>query len=161
MKHLWSPWRMKYILQSERPPGCIFCSAVEQDNDFENLIVARGRLAFVILNRFPYTTGHLMVVPYVHRPSLEDLTVETRTEIMDLINHSMAVLRLAYQSPAFNLGANIGAAAGAGVADHFHFHVVPRWPGDSNFMTTVSQTRVLPEMLDETLQRLLGKWNAV
>ena len=158
MDHLWSPWRMKYIQNQEPPQGCVFCQAAAQELDADNLVIKRGKHAFVILNRYPYTSGHLMVVPYAHVSSIEDLDPETRHEMIELVNQSMIVLRSVYQPEAFNLGANIGAAAGAGIAEHVHMHVVPRWGGDTNFMTAISQTRILPEELSETYRRIHEQW---
>jgi len=149
---------MKYIMNHEHKVDCIFCSALEQEDSPENLIVYRGKLSFVILNRFPYTSGHLMVVPMAHVPSIEDLPAATLTELMQLTAKSMQVLRSVYGAPAFNIGANIGEAAGAGVASHVHFHIVPRWEGDTNFMTALSQTRVIPETLEDTFQRVRAAW---
>ena len=136
----------------------MFCTALEQEDGPGNLILFRGEQAFVILNRFPYTTGQLMVVPNVHQPSLELLKAAVRAEMMELVTHSTQLLNRAYQPNGFNIGINIGAAAGAGVADHVHMHVVPRWVGDSNFMSTLGDTRVLPELLDDTFRRLSADW---
>jgi ATP adenylyltransferase len=158
MDHLWSPWRMKYIQNQEPPNGCVFCLAAAQELDAENLVIKRAKHAFVILNRYPYTSGHLMVVPYLHVSTIEDLDPETRQEMIELVNQSMIVLRSIYQPQAFNLGANIGAAAGAGIAEHVHMHVVPRWSGDTNFMTAIGQTRILPEELSETYRRIHEQW---
>jgi ATP adenylyltransferase len=161
MDYLWSPWRMKYIEQNQPNPQCIFCSAVAQTDGPENLIVARGKLAFVILNRFPYTSGHIMVVPYEHQSTLEDLNPEIRSEIIELSSQATGVLRLVYHPDGYNLGSNIGSAAGAGIADHVHFHIVPRWGGDTNFMSTVASARVLPESLEQTYWRLREAWESV
>jgi len=158
MDYLWSPWRMHYINNKAEEPQCVFCYAVKQSQDAEYLILHRGQNAFVMLNRFPYTSGHLMVLPYDHQPSYEDLTAETRAEMMELINTATKVLRKVYNPNAFNLGANIGEDAGAGIAPHFHFHIVPRWRGDSNFMSVTSNTRVLPEDLQVSYQRLKEAW---
>lgn len=158
MDYLWSPWRMKYIMQNEPTPGCIFCNALEIEDGADNLIVARGKRSFVIMNRFPYTSGHVMVVPFDHRPSFEEIDPQTRAEMMELITASMRLLRELYAPEGFNVGANVGAVAGAGVADHTHFHVVPRWGGDTNFMSTLAGTRVLPESLEDTYQRLSQAW---
>ncbi len=168
MEHLWSPWRMRYLRGQDHdsatlPPdgtGCIFCDKPAEERDDANLIVQRGLQAFVILNRYPYNNGHLMVVPYAHAASLEDVPAPGLTELMLLINQSMAALRAVYNPQAFNLGMNIGQAAGAGIAAHVHMHVVPRWSGDTNFMTAVSGTRVIPEDLTETLLRLRQAWPA-
>lgn len=158
MKHLWSPWRMKYIQQHQPNTRCIFCAAIEQPDGVDNLIVVRGKLAFVILNRYPYTSGHLMVVPYQHTDTFSALLPETRAEIFELMNQATIVLGRVYDPQGYNLGANIGAVAGAGVAEHVHFHVVPRWGGDTNFMGTVADTRVLPEDLVETYARVVAAW---
>jgi ATP adenylyltransferase len=157
MKRLWAPWRMKFVEQHKT--DCVFCSVQAQTNDVKNLVVFSGQTAFVILNRYPYTSGHLMVVANVHRPSLEDLEAETRAEMLELVTEGMRTLRKVYRPDAFNLGANIGEAAGAGIAGHVHLHVVPRWGGDTNFMSTVGDTRVLPEELDETYRRVRAAWN--
>ncbi len=163
MQYLWSPWRMAY-LRNENPSGssagCIFCDMPAENRDAENLIVHRGRLAFVILNRFPYNNGHMMVVPYQHASTLETLDAPVLSELMLLARQALATLRAMYNPQAFNLGVNIGAAAGAGIADHVHMHVVPRWAGDSNFMTTVAGTRVIPEALNDTYQLARQHWPA-
>jgi ATP adenylyltransferase len=159
MKRIWSPWRMKFVQSREKPSGCIFCDALKRAEQADSLVVKKGKLAFVILNRYPYTSGHLMIVPNVHKCSYEDLDPATRAELMELINHATRVLRRAYAPEGFNVGANLGAAAGAGIAAHVHFHVVPRWMGDANFMSTVGEVRVLPEELTETLARLKEAWD--
>jgi ATP adenylyltransferase len=152
---------MKYIQSHEPEADCIFCRVLAQANDAENLIVYRGLTAFVILNRFPYTSGHLMVVPDLHRPSLEDLDPQVRSEMIELVSTAMTVLRKVYQPAAFNIGANIGEAAGAGIAGHVHLHVVPRWVGDTNFMSSIAETRILPEELSDTYQRILTAWQQI
>jgi len=149
---------MKYIENHEKKAGCVFCTALEQEDGPGNLIIFRGLQAFVILNRFPYTTGHLMVVPNIHQPSLKFLEAAVRAEMMELVTHATLLLDKAYQPNGYNIGINIGAAAGAGVADHVHMHVVPRWVGDSNFMSTLGKTRVLPELLEDTFRRLVAAW---
>ena len=149
---------MKYIQNHEPSNGCIFCDALQKEDGPQNLIIYRGSRAFVILNLFPYTNAHLMVVPFDHQPSIEDLDQETRTEMIELVTHAMQVIRAEYHPEAFNLGANIGAAAGAGVFEHVHMHVVPRWAGDTNFMSAVAETRVLPEELADTYRRLVNRW---
>ncbi|HZW05155.1 MAG TPA: HIT domain-containing protein [Anaerolineaceae bacterium] len=158
MRYIWSPWRMKYIMQQDRSPGCVFCRAQQKEDGLDNLIVARGQRAFIILNRYPYTSGHVMVVPNVHLPSYEMLDPETRSEIMELMTAVTGVLREVYHPEGFNVGANIGEAAGAGIAAHVHFHIVPRWGGDTNFMSSVGETRVLPESLAETYERIAAGW---
>jgi len=158
MKRLWSPWRVQYFQIAQR--GCVFCRVQGEARDEENLIVARGQSAFVILNRFPYTSGHLMVVANAHQPSLEALDAGTRSEMMELATQAIRVLRQVYRPDGFNVGFNIGEAAGAGIAEHIHLHVVPRWNGDTNFMSTLGETRVLPEALEETCRRLRAAWPA-
>jgi ATP adenylyltransferase len=149
---------MSYIMNHEHKDGCIFCNALKSANDAENLVAFRGEKAFVILNRYPYTSGHLMVVPNAHHPSMEYLDVETGNEIMALLNTSLRVLRSVYKPEGFNIGTNIGDVAGAGVANHVHFHVVPRWSGDTNFITTTGMVRVLPEELSQTYERICQAW---
>jgi len=151
---------MEYILTPKSEEGCIFCNGMKLPDGPENLIVIRGPQAFVMLNRFPYTSGHLMIVPYEHKPSLELLSADARADLMNLSARAIQVLQAVYAPQGFNLGMNIGNAAGAGVTDHVHLHVVPRWVGDTNFMSSVSQTRVLPELLEETYRRVKEAWEA-
>jgi ATP adenylyltransferase len=151
---------MEYILSPKSGEGCIFCEGLKQVDGPENLIVHRGPKAFVILNRFPYTSGHLMIVPYEHKPSLELLETSSRADIMDLSARAIEVLNALYSPQGYNLGMNIGNAAGAGISEHVHLHVVPRWVGDTNFMSAVSQTRVLPELLEQTYHRVWEAWVA-
>lgn len=152
---------MKYIQSDKNKDVCIFCQALSQADGPENLVVYRGEHAFIILNRFPYTSGHIMVVPYQHRPSLEDLDSDTRGEMMELASRSLLALREVYRPQGFNVGVNIGEAAGAGVTDHVHMHVVPRWGGDTNFMSSVGGARVLPESLEETHERIRLAWDGL
>ena len=154
MNHLWSPWRMEYIENSNKVEGCVFCMMQELPDSAENLIALRGKRSFIILNRYPYTSGHLMVVPNDHVSTLEEVDPETRSEMMELTACCMTVLRKLYNPHGFNMGANIGEAAGAGVKDHVHIHIVPRWAGDTNFMSTVGEARVLPESLETTYLRV-------
>jgi ATP adenylyltransferase len=158
MDHLWSPWRMKYMENDNHKSNCIFCDAIHANQDDDNLIAYRGKWNFVILNRFPYTSGHIMVVPYAHHGFFEDLDETTQLELLHLITDSTHVIRKVYHPDGFNIGANIGSGSGAGVEGHVHFHVVPRWGGDSNFMTTVSDTRVIPEDLSDTLKKFKEIW---
>ncbi len=160
MDYLWSPWRMTYIENADKEEGCVFCNAQAQPDGPQNLIAFRGRLAYVILNRFPYTSGHLMVVPFEHQATLEELDPATRAEMMELTARAMTVLRRIYNPQAFNMGANIGEVAGAGVKEHVHLHIVPRWKGDTNFMSALANTRVLPESLDVTWQRVRDAFQA-
>ena len=145
---------MSYIENADREEGCIFCKIQSGPDGPENLIVHRGRFAYVILNRYPYTSGHIMVVPFVHKPNLEELDAAIRAEMMELTSKATSVLRKIYNSQAFNVGVNIGEAAGAGVKEHVHMHIVPRWAGDTNFMSTLAETRVLPELLEDTWRRI-------
>jgi ATP adenylyltransferase len=153
MNHIWSPWRMEYI-ENSKEDGCIFCSAQGKEDSAKNLIAFRGELSYVILNRYPYTSGHLMVVPFEHKANLEELDPPTRAEMMELTTRCITVLRKVYNPEAFNVGVNVGEAAGAGVKEHVHMHIVPRWSGDTNFMSTIGETRVLPESLEDTYQRM-------
>jgi len=154
MNHLWSPWRMTYVENEKAENGCVFCNAQAKADDAENLITFRGAHSFVILNRFPYTSGHLMVIPFVHKPNLEELDSATRAEMMELTSRCTTVLKGIYRPQGFNVGVNIGEAAGAGIAEHVHIHIVPRWQGDTNFMSSVGETRVLPESLEDTYKRV-------
>ena len=154
MKHLWTPWRMAYIENAGKEDGCVFCNLQAKEDGPGNLIVQRGTLAFVILNRYPYTSGHVMVVPFAHKPNLEELSPATRSEMMELTSQATVVLRKIYNTKSFNVGVNIGEAAGAGVKEHVHIHIVPRWVGDTNFMSTLAETRVLPETLADTWRRI-------
>jgi ATP adenylyltransferase len=148
---------MKFVEKHET--GCVFCDIQAQSRDTENMIIFRGKEAFVLLNRYPYTSGHLMVVAKFHQPSFEDLNAGTRSEMMELATKGLQILRKIYKPDAFNFGANIGEAAGAGVAGHVHLHVVPRWSGDTSFMSILGDTRVLPEELEETYHRVHIAWN--
>jgi ATP adenylyltransferase len=156
MKRLWSPWRMRYILSEEKWEGCIFCDKPAQgrSHDPENFILYRGQRAYLILNLYPYNNGHLMVVPYQHAPSLENLDAPTLTEMMLLLNRSLQALRQAITPAGFNIGVNLGEAAGAGITEHVHIHVVPRWFGDTNFMPVVADLRVIPELMENTYTKL-------
>ena len=159
MEHIWSPWRMAYIQSEKNEEGCIFCQELSKPDGESNLIVLRGERAFVILNRYPYTSGHVMVVPFNHVPGLAGLDAETRAEMMELAVQATSVLEKIYQPQGFNLGVNIGEAAGAGITGHVHLHVVPRWYGDTNFMSSLGSTRVLPETLEETYERVYFAWH--
>jgi ATP adenylyltransferase len=160
MDRLWSPWRYAYVSQAGAPDVCIFCEKAAENRDPENYIFHRGRRNFLMLNRYPYTTGHLMIVPYGHVPTLEEAAAETLKEMMELAQRAERCLRNIYHPGGLNLGMNVGECAGAGVAGHIHLHVLPRWPADSNFMTTVAETRVLPESLDVTYGRLAEAFRA-
>ena len=157
MKQIWAPWRMEYI-QMEKPQGCILCEKPGQDNDAVNYILYRGERNFVIMNTYPYNPGHLMIAPYRHIASLEELTDEERHEHFDVVSRSIRVLRQAFSPGGFNLGINIGKVAGAGIEDHVHTHIVPRWQGDNNYMPVIADVRVVPEALAETYQKLKGEF---
>ena len=161
MDRLWSPWRAKYIatgVDSEES-SCVFCRlALEAENDEANFVLHRGTNAFVALNLYPYITGHLLVLPYQHLGDLGSTPKDITDELMDLTKRSEAVLRKVYSPPGFNIGMNLGAAAGAGIADHIHLHILPRWSGDTNFMTSVADTRVIPEDLHTTYNKLRGQF---
>jgi len=162
MQHLWAPWRMEFI-KGPRPSGCFFCEAAAADpsDDGDHLVVARGELALAILNRYPYNNGHLMIAPKAHLANLEDLPVATANDLVALTQRSLRVLRQVLSPHGFNLGINAGKTAGAGVADHVHQHVVPRWDGDTNFMPVVADTKVLNETLTVSYQRLRAGFDRV
>ena len=149
---------MTYIQNPHKAENCVFCHAPELPDGDENLIVARGQFCYVILNRYPYTTGHLMVVPFEHLEKLEDHSPETRAEMIELTTRCVQVLERVYHAQGFNIGANLGAAAGAGIPKHLHFHVVPRWQGDTNYMASIGNTRILPEALEDTYRRVRDAW---
>ncbi len=155
MDHLSAPWRWDYIRGEKKLAGCLFCLADAGD---EAGIVARSEHVYVILNRYPYNNGHLMIAPYAHLASLEDLTDAEQVDFMCTAKRALRSLREVYQPAGFNMGANIGAVAGAGVAAHFHWHIVPRWAGDSSFMTITAAARVLPETLPDTARKLRAAW---
>ncbi|HJY86556.1 MAG TPA: HIT domain-containing protein [Candidatus Acidoferrales bacterium] len=154
MDYLWSPWRYRYVADAAKDDRCIFCDALALGDDAKSLIVFRGAKNFIILNRFPYTTGHVMIVPFVHRGELSESDTETLAEMMDLARRVEAALASVYKPEGYNLGMNLGRCAGAGVAGHLHLHVLPRWSGDTNFMTVTGETRVEPEDLGLTYDKL-------
>jgi ATP adenylyltransferase len=156
-QRLWAPWRLEYI-RGEKPDECIFCAAIAADDDARRYVLARGDSCFVMLNAYPYTSGHLMVAPYEHVPSLEELGDETLLELMTLTRRSLGALRDAYEPEGFNIGVNQGKVAGAGVEEHVHLHVVPRWGGDTNFMPVVGGVRVLPQSLDDSYAELVRRF---
>ena len=164
MDRLWSPWRYDYIKSGSsdkagQPAACIFCSLQENtDDDEKNFIVHRATHNFVVLNIYPYISGHLLIVPYAHLGELDAAPKETTDELMDLSKRSQTILRETYHPQGFNLGMNLGRSAGAGVAEHIHLHIMPRWTGDANFMSTIGETRVIPEDLSETYRKLHGKF---
>ena len=155
MDFLWSPWRYDYLASgATKPPKCVFCIGDDPSHDAERLVVFRGSHNFIILNLFPYTSGHMMVAPYEHLNTLALAKTEQMTEMMQLAQRLLDALQKLYSPEGFNIGMNLGQAAGAGIREHFHLHVVPRWTGDSNFTTVISETRVLPEELSRTYDRL-------
>jgi ATP adenylyltransferase len=151
---MWAPWRMAYVSTAKQATGCVLCDAVKQEDDAAVGILRRGNYGFVILNAFPYNPGHLMVVPYAHVGGIEFLDADASAELMALSQMSLRVLTRVLQPDGANIGINQGRAAGAGIADHVHQHIVPRWDGDTNFMTSVGHTKVLPELLHETYAKL-------
>jgi ATP adenylyltransferase len=160
MEQLWAPWRMQYIKRADGAEGCIFCAFPAEERDDENLIVLRGERAFIILNAFPYSNGHLMISPYRHTADLDQLEDAEMLEMMSLTRRSVNLLKEAFRPDGFNIGINMGRAAGAGIEDHVHIHVVPRWSGDTNFMPVLGDVRVIPESLQavhSTLRRLVEK----
>ena len=148
MKKLWAPWRIEYI-RSPKEGGCIFCDKPAGDNDREDLILYRGEKAFILMNLYPYNNAHLMIAPYIHVDNTEKLDADTYKEIMVLADQSMAILKETMDAQGFNFGANIGAVAGAGIEEHIHFHIVPRWAGDTNFMPVLGHTKVEVQGLQE------------
>jgi ATP adenylyltransferase len=155
MQQMWTPWRMAYIRREQRP-GCIFCDMLEVEDDRAQLILHRSKLAFLVLNKYPYNNGHLMAVPYRHMDTVESLTPEETVDMMALVSLGIRALRLTSHPEGFNIGVNIGKIAGAGVLDHVHIHVVPRWGGDTNFMPVFADVRLIPQDLTETYDELRG-----
>lgn len=153
MRYLWAPWRMEYILDKKQK-GCVFCKKPAERRDEANLILFQGKYAYVIMNKFPYNSGHLMVVPKQHCPGLDQLGDEECQELFSLIRASSQVLKHTLHPHGFNIGMNIGKVGGAGVDKHIHFHIVPRWNGDTNFMTVLGETKVVPEYLKNTYRKL-------
>jgi ATP adenylyltransferase len=161
LNYIWTPWRMKYIQERRDEADCVFCLAAEAPDGVENLVFHRGEAVFMILNRYPYTSGHLMCVPLKHVDRLQDLPQDARVELIDMVSKAVEVLSSVYHPQGFNIGLNLGEVAGAGIADHLHMHIVPRWGGDTNFMSAVGQTRVLPESLLETYRRVKEAWEGL
>ena len=154
---MWAPWRLDYI-RGPKGDSCIFCDAVEGDDDRASYVVHRGERCFVLLNAYPYNNGHVMVAPYKHCPSIEELEPAELAELMTLAQRSIAAIRAVYGADGFNLGINQGAIAGAGIEEHMHLHVVPRWSADTNFMPVIGDTRVLPQALDQSWEELSKAW---
>ncbi len=160
MDRLWAPWRMHYIQSADDQEGCIFCRFPTEEDDANNLLVLRGRTAFVLLNAYPYSNGHLMVTPYRHTAEISDLNADEMAELMALTGDSIGLLRQVFRPDGFNVGMNLGRVAGAGIADHLHIHVVPRWSGDTNFMPVIGDVRVIPESLAVVHAQLTERLNA-
>jgi ATP adenylyltransferase len=155
MDYLWSPWRYQYVTTAQPKSACIFCDfAKSPELDRENLVVFRGERNFIVMNRYPYSPGHIMVAPYEHVDTLEAAAAETTQEMILLTREAQRRLREIYLPSGFNIGMNLGSSAGAGIAAHIHMHVLPRWAGDTSFITTVAETRVLPENLGDTWRKL-------
>jgi ATP adenylyltransferase len=154
LDRLWNPWRFQYVTKEKASEGCIFCALPLVGDDEATLIVHRGRFNYIILNRYPYTTGHLMVVPFQHTDTLQGIDDPTAAELFDLVRKADGKLRQIYRPRGMNLGMNLGEAAGAGIAEHIHMHVLPRWIGDANFLTVIGETRILPEELSETYRKV-------
>jgi len=157
MERIWAPWRIQYIRQ-EKAEGCILCEKPGQNEDALNYILYRGDKNYIILNIYPYNPSHLMVAPYRHVAGLEELTEEERREHFEIVSRCIKVLRQVFNPAGFNIGMNLGKVAGAGIVDHFHTHIVPRWEGDTNFMPVLAETRVIPEALDKIYQQLKGQF---
>lgn len=164
METLWAPWRSTYLSDAAEKEekavqsGCVFCEALANLDDRARYVIHRGENAFVILNLYPYNNGHMLIIPNQHVPQLDRLSAETRCELMELINRAQLVLQAVYKPHGINIGNNTGQAAGAGIADHLHFHVLPRWSADANFMTTVANARVIPESLEMSWERIRAAW---
>jgi ATP adenylyltransferase len=162
LDRLWSPWRSEYLSSGgadAQTQGCLFCNLRDNpEQDESNFVLHRGANSFVVLNIYPYISGHLMIVPYEHLGDLDAASKATTDDMMDLTKRAQTALREAYKPTGFNVGMNLGHSAGAGIVDHIHIHILPRWAGDTNFMTTVANTRVLPESLKDTYQKLRGKF---
>jgi ATP adenylyltransferase len=163
MQHLWAPWRMEYILEAKNDSldGCLFCLLPRAQADRDNLILRRGRQVFVILNKFPYSPGHLMVVPYTHTADLDELLPDELTELMLELRRALGCLRQGMHPDGYNVGINLGRTAGAGIPGHVHYHVVPRWNGDHNFMPVMAETKVIPQHLLRTYDQLAPLFQAV
>jgi len=153
LKVIWAPWRIRYV-ESPKPAGCFLCEAIRSEDDARHYVVYRGSKCFIIMNLFPYNPGHLMIAPYRHLPSLEDLSDEELYDLIKLTKFSLKILKKAFNPHGFNIGVNIGSVAGAGIEDHVHVHVVPRWSGDTNFMPLLADVKVIPQALEETYKKL-------
>lgn len=160
MKLLWAPWRIRFILDNQKATDCVFCTLPKAGDDRASLIVHRSKTCFVILNKFPYNSGHLLVVPFMHTAKLSDLPSETLLDMHATIRDAVQALEKAKKPEGFNIGMNLGEAGGAGIRDHLHYHIVPRWNGDTNYMPVLSDTKVLPESLTDTLDHLAPQFRS-
>ncbi len=154
MDKMWAPWRMEYILNSDREEGCVFCNRINRKDDKNDLILWRGERAFIIMNKYPYNNGHLMVVPNRHVGEFHLLTAEEHSEMSGLLDLSMEALKVSMEPQGFNIGMNLGRVAGAGIESHLHYHIVPRWNGDTNFMPIVGNTKVISESLERSYEKI-------
>jgi ATP adenylyltransferase len=160
MKHIWAPWRIEYV-RAKKTLGCIFCDKPKESKNIENYILYRGKHNFIMLNSYPYNPGHLLIACYRHLDTPEKLTTAERNEHFELISRSIEILKEAFQPGGFNIGANLGKTAGAGIEDHFHSHIVPRWQGDTNYITVVGDIRVVPQALADIYKELAGKFQTL
>lgn len=158
IKQLWAPWRMDFISDTKRKEGCVFCDLLKEKEDRKNLIVHRASRVFVILNKYPYNNGHLMVVPYTHTAQLADLKKEELADLMEYGKISVEILKRSYKPEGFNLGMNLGISGGAGIRDHLHLHIVPRWNGDTNFMPVIADTKSMPQHLEASFDQLFSQF---
>ncbi len=154
MEVLWAPWRMEYILSDNKKPDCIFCTDDKRGDDEERLILYVGKKSMVMMNKYPYVNGHLLVAPVRHSHGLDMLHDEERLDLINMVESSIEILKKEFKPEGFNVGLNLGKVAGAGVEEHMHFHIVPRWHGDSNFMTVLADVRIIPEHIRETYMKL-------
>jgi ATP adenylyltransferase len=161
MEVLWAPWRMTYILNNEKTEACIFCPGEDRGTDEERLILFVGKLTMVMMNRFPYINGHLLVAPIRHVPDMEHLNDREMFDLLRTVRSSIQILNKIMNPEGFNVGLNMGKVAGAGLEEHMHFHIVPRWNGDTNYMTVLGDVRVIPEHIQETYKKLLAEFRAV
>lgn len=168
MKRLWAPWRMEYISkqahhkQAESSvPVCVFCEAQKNQPSYKNLVLYRGKFSYVVMNKYPYASGHVMVIPNDHTDNFNHINSATHCEIAQLLDLSVSVLKSVFKPHGFNIGMNLGSAAGAGIKEHLHYHVVPRWNGDSNFMPVVADVRMIYEHMEETYNKLLAQFDLI
>ena len=157
MDRLWAPWRAKYIesfSNEEKSENCLFCEKAKEDENEKNLVLLKGKTCYIIMNRFPYNSGHLMIVPYKHTANITDLSDEENLDLMNMLKKSINALNKALKPHGFNIGINLGRVSGAGIAEHIHLHIVPRWNGDTNFMPVLSETKVISELLEDTYKKI-------